>query len=192
MKNKNEDVPGDNDEKNEKISSKMVNEPEIMDHIESEADNMEQSDMEDVSHHVLDTANESDSLEEDDSDANWQNRVLCSDGNCIGVIGPDGLCKECGKPYEGDEEFFVNGNTKEMSDSIDPEEESVVEADEEFSNDQDESSEIYDDTDGENDTDEQPDPDDEWENRILCSDGNCIGVIGPDGRCKECGKPYEK
>lgn len=32
---------------------------------------------------------------------------------------------------------------------------------------------------------------DEWENRILCSDGNCIGVIGPDGRCKECGKPYE-
>ena len=31
----------------------------------------------------------------------WDNRVLCSDGNCIGVIGPDGNCKECGKPYEG-------------------------------------------------------------------------------------------
>ena len=31
----------------------------------------------------------------------------------------------------------------------------------------------------------------DWENRILCSDGNCIGVIGLDGRCKECGKPYE-
>ena len=30
----------------------------------------------------------------------------------------------------------------------------------------------------------------EWENRRLCSDGNCIGVIGPDGRCKVCGKPY--
>jgi hypothetical protein len=30
---------------------------------------------------------------------------------------------------------------------------------------------------------------DEWENRQLCSDGNCIGVIGPDGRCKECGRP---
>ena len=30
----------------------------------------------------------------------------------------------------------------------------------------------------------------EWENRTLCSDGNCIGVIGPDGRCKECGKPF--
>ena len=33
--------------------------------------------------------------------------------------------------------------------------------------------------------------DDDWENRVLCSDGNCIGVIGPDGNCKECGKPYD-
>jgi hypothetical protein len=28
----------------------------------------------------------------------------------------------------------------------------------------------------------------DWENRVLCSDESCIGVIGPDGRCKECGK----
>ena len=33
--------------------------------------------------------------------------------------------------------------------------------------------------------------DSEWEQRILCSDESCIGVIGPDGRCKECGKPYD-
>lgn len=33
--------------------------------------------------------------------------------------------------------------------------------------------------------------DDSWENRILCSDGTCIGVIGPDGKCKVCGKPYQ-
>ncbi len=32
---------------------------------------------------------------------------------------------------------------------------------------------------------------DPFEDRILCSDGTCIGVIGPDGRCKECGKPYQ-
>lgn len=31
---------------------------------------------------------------------------------------------------------------------------------------------------------------DDWKNRILCSDESCIGVIGPDGRCKECGKPH--
>jgi len=31
----------------------------------------------------------------------------------------------------------------------------------------------------------------EWENRRLCIDESCIGVIGPDGRCKECGLPLE-
>jgi hypothetical protein len=36
--------------------------------------------------------------------------------------------------------------------------------------------------------DEEADPD--WDNRRLCSDGNCIGVIGPDGCCKVCGQPY--
>ena len=25
------------------------------------------------------------------------------------------------------------------------------------------------------------------ESRVLCPDGTCIGVIGADGRCKECG-----
>ncbi|MCB2186664.1 MAG: zinc ribbon domain-containing protein [Deltaproteobacteria bacterium] len=28
-------------------------------------------------------------------------RVACSDGNCIGIIGEDGKCVECGKPYTG-------------------------------------------------------------------------------------------
>ncbi len=30
----------------------------------------------------------------------------------------------------------------------------------------------------------------EWERRVLCSDESCIGTIGPDGKCKECGLPY--
>ena len=34
-------------------------------------------------------------------DGNWVNRILCSDESCIGVIGADGRCKECGKPYKG-------------------------------------------------------------------------------------------
>ena len=34
--------------------------------------------------------------------------------------------------------------------------------------------------------------DDDWENRTLCSDESCIGVIGPDGRCKECGRPHDQ
>ena len=32
---------------------------------------------------------------------------------------------------------------------------------------------------------------DSFDNRVLCGDGSCIGVIGPDGRCKVCGKPYK-
>ncbi|HOC45407.1 MAG: hypothetical protein PHT96_09000 [Syntrophorhabdaceae bacterium] len=29
----------------------------------------------------------------------FSNRVLCSDGTCIGVIDEKGICKICGKPY---------------------------------------------------------------------------------------------
>ncbi len=42
----------------------------------------------------------------------------------------------------------------------------------------------------ENDKETTPN-DTEWEQRVLCSDDNCIGVIGPDGNCKECGKKIE-
>ena len=101
------------------------------------------------------------------SDKDWEDRILCSDGNCIGVIGPDGLCKECGKKYDGP-----------MSSESVPEEDVQAEQ-EEIST-------------AEETPDEEKTPgDDDWEDRKLCSDGNCIGVIGPDGRCKECGKPYD-
>ena len=33
---------------------------------------------------------------------------------------------------------------------------------------------------------------DDWESRTLCGDGKCIGIIGSDGRCKECGKTLEE
>lgn len=33
---------------------------------------------------------------------------------------------------------------------------------------------------------------DDIRNRVLCNDGNCIGIIGSDGRCKVCGKPFEE
>lgn len=28
-------------------------------------------------------------------------RTACSDGSCIGIIGRDGKCTDCGKPYSG-------------------------------------------------------------------------------------------
>jgi hypothetical protein len=48
-------------------------------------------------------------------DIDWANRVLCSDGNCIGVIGSDGNCKECGKPYEGKLAWQIESGQSEPS-----------------------------------------------------------------------------
>ncbi len=113
------------------------------------------------------------------SDLYWENRKLCSDPTCIGVIGNNGQCKECGKPYGG--EVF------EDSPFTEPEPESEFESE----NDEivEEQVEEYEETeavdDGESGTDE------DWASRELCSDPACIGVIGADGRCKECGKPYK-
>ena len=94
----------------------------------------------------------------------WENRVLCNDESCIGVIGPDGRCKECGKSFEGSE-TEENGETQTDS-----------EGDEDF---------------GATEPAQTDTADGSWENRTLCSDESCIGVIGPDGRCKECGKRYK-
>ena len=91
----------------------------------------------------------------------WERRILCSDESCIGVIGPDGKCKECGKVYDGN---FPEGHGQVKAEAGAAEETRTAPA-------------------------EDAGSEDEWDNRILCSDGNCIGVIGPDGKCKECGKP---
>lgn len=42
--------------------------------------------------------------DDDEAPVDFASRKLCSDGTCIGVIGPDGHCKECGKPYTGEPE----------------------------------------------------------------------------------------
>ncbi len=108
-------------------------------------------------------------------DHEWNQRRLCSDESCIGTIGPDGRCRECGIKYEGVLPDFENAapvsenHDSEMDDEPDRA-----------------SSNLTDETIDAGDTD------DEWENRVLCSDESCIGVIGPDNCCKECGKPYEK
>jgi hypothetical protein len=41
-----------------------------------------------------------------------QERVACSDGMCIGIIGPDGLCVVCGKQYSGPPDFSDEEETK--------------------------------------------------------------------------------
>ncbi|MBW1727225.1 MAG: hypothetical protein JRI63_01660 [Deltaproteobacteria bacterium] len=105
------------------------------------------------------------------ADIEWEQRKLCKDESCIGVIGPDGRCKECGLPFE-------EGPSDEIK--AEPSIENLKETEPEDELEEDAES-------GE----EKSDLDLEWEQRKLCIDESCIGVIGPDGRCKECGKPYE-
>ena len=98
-----------------------------------------------------------------DENEDWEKRTLCSDESCIGTIGQDGRCKECGRPFNGAAEAGssagnVTKNEKQK---------------------------------GANES-ENPVSDEDWKKRVLCSDESCIGTIGTDGRCKECGKPEHK
>ena len=121
---------------------------------------------------------------------NWENRTLCSDESCIGVIGPDGLCKECGKPFDGSEAENQGDEPYQADDGPRAHGPDPDEIDEEDALDEAAAPNGWDETERDDDVDDEalPDPLD-WENRTLCSDESCIGVIGPDGRCKECGKP---
>nr|MCU0540430.1 hypothetical protein [Desulfobacterales bacterium] len=112
-----------------------------------------------------DERRDGDDLLEEEAAA-WSRRRLCSDENCIGVIGADGRCKECGKPYAGEGEAAAAAEKEPAPAAVEPSHQTEEEA---------------------------PQPEeglDDWSRRRLCSDENCIGVIGADGRCKECGKPY--
>jgi hypothetical protein len=42
----------------------------------------------------------------------------------------------------------------------------------------------------ENEAGQQSDEEPDFSNRVLCSDGTCIGIINEQGTCKVCGKPY--
>jgi len=95
-----------------------------------------------------------------DKNEDWEKRILCSDESCIGTIGHDGKCRECGKHYEDElpAEHSVSGG-KTIATEVQKPVASKIEKD--F---------------------------DDWDKRVLCSDESCIGVIGSDGKCNECGK----
>jgi hypothetical protein len=97
--------------------------------------------------------------------SDWDQRQLCPDGACLGVIGGDGTCKVCGRaaPNWGDERRRGKRPTDEVEPVV---EEAVVK----------------------HDTPEAPD---DFEDRALCPDGSCIGVIGDDGACRVCGRRAE-
>ena len=98
-----------------------------------------------------------------DENEDWEKRTLCSDESCIGTIGSDGKCKECGKPYEGS--LPKGSSTKNAKKAKIIKQEPILS--------------------------EETKSDEDWDKRVLCSNESCIGVIGPDGKCKECGKAWQ-
>jgi hypothetical protein len=93
-----------------------------------------------------------------DGDELDDERELCPDGTCVGVIGVDGRCKVCGARGAGPARAGSAGSTPGLGAQAESGavSNSGAEADED-------------------------------EDRELCPDGGCIGLIGPDRRCKVCG-----
>src|SRR5678815_2151997 len=139
----------------------------------------------------------------------WDQRQLCPDGGCIGVIGPDGTCKVCGRaaPNWGDERNRGlnppdDADAPEDDDDDDEDDDLAADGDDRHGDDDDGDDEDDDDLDDDDLDDEHLDVDGaaaasqpriahgrgEWSGRALCPDGGCIGVIGPDGHCKVCGR----
>jgi hypothetical protein len=98
------------------------------------------------------------------------NRELCPDEMCVGLIGDDGRCKECGKLAPGSS---YRGRVVDVA-RDEGEDEHEHEHEHEHVH-------VHEDGD-----DEDQDPD--IASRELCPDDLCVGVIGPGGRCKVCGK----
>jgi len=122
------------------------------------------------------------------TDDEWRERRLCSDEGCIGVLDTDGRCKECGRaheplaaasvPADDEQHGSASADAEENTAVVDASQDAPIEVP------VDEGA----DDNADNDTDDE---DDDWSRRTLCRDESCIGVIGPDGRCKECGLPFE-
>ncbi len=109
-----------------------------------------------------------DEPEDDGEPPDLEHRILCSDGACIGIIGNDGKCKECGKEMDAEDAPMLEAANEAAAEAGEEEEE-----------------------DGDDREDEPDEDDDEppgMDDRELCPDGACIGIIGPDGKCKECGR----
>lgn len=127
--------------------------------------------------------------------AEWNRRQLCPDGGCVGVIGPDGTCKVCGTPAatpnagaaaadDDDDDEDSDEDDEDADDDSDEDDSETADSDE----DEDEDSEEDDDSDAKDSAKAAASGDDDLGSRKLCSDGACIGVIGPNGKCKVCGK----
>lgn len=91
-------------------------------------------------------------------------RRLCADGACVGVVGDDGLCSECGRT---EAQAAAGEAPPPFEASAGP---SAPDA-----------------ADGAGGVSVGFDP----TTRRLCDDGACVGVVGDDGVCRACGRRSE-
>jgi|YNPNPStandDraft_1061719.scaffolds.fasta_scaffold01416_13 hypothetical protein len=105
---------------------------------------------------------------EEEDDGEWD-RIPCSDGSCIGILGDDGCCRVCGREHpESYISTFSEGRGQGSMDPVAVQEGTAAEE-------------------GPNEGGEEPEDGEEPGERILCSDESCIGLVGEDGYCKLCG-----
>lgn len=122
----------------------------------------------------------------------WNSRTLCSDGTCVGVVAENGTCSVCGKAgiiVETPEDDA--GEEDDASD--DDDEDDASDDDDEDDDDEDDGAFEHDEEDAdaraaEDDIEHVAASDEAEPERELCPDGACVGVIGPDGRCRACGQ----
>ena len=156
-------------------------------------------------------------INDGEGELDFERRFLCTNGACIGVIGPEGRCKICNIPIADEDrkafenlrvEGFSKDNRHAMPTSITFSKDSLNKAGDgktasngktEASSETKERSEL--------ETEEHSDrintPEGNTQKiekdtftydpnvRVICSDGICIGMIGQNGSCNECGKPYD-
>ncbi len=124
------------------------------------------------------------SNENGDPDVDLDHRRLCSDGGCIGVLGPDGSCKECGRVGDDvtSDPRLRGFSVSQEDDDAPTDEEEAVQWEE-----QQEDDGTDDDRNGDDVSRAKNDLPSTFADRRLCPDGACIGVVGTDGSCPECG-----
>jgi hypothetical protein len=94
-------------------------------------------------------------------------RVPCADESCIGALGADGCCAVCGRTGAGVDETPDAAALGEESDEAMAEAASAPEVD--------------------RDDAEEEDDGEDVEERLLCADEACIGLVAEDGYCRMCG-----
>ena len=117
----------------------------------------------------------------------WDQRELCTDGGCTGIVGSDGACGVCGK----------RGKTRPVVDAPEGADASGAalrggttdfDEDDEYYYEDDDEDDDDDDDEGDAEADEEGVATTGWTDRKLCPDGGCVGLIGDSGTCKVCGR----